>query len=66
MQKVKKIGEMELVNSEKVKNFSITIDLKNKLMFFSENDGVNEPSVCLSLDALTDDIVEDVKIKGVE
>jgi len=66
MQKVKKIGEMELVNSEKVKNFSITIDLKNKLMFFSENDGNNEPSVCLSLDALTDDIVEDVKIKGVE
>jgi hypothetical protein len=63
---VKKIAEMELINSEKVKNFSITIDFKNKLMFFAENDGANEPSVCLSLDALTDEAVDDVKIKGVE
>jgi len=63
---VKKVGEMELINSEKVKNFSITIDFKNKLMFFAENDGANEPCVCLSLDALSDDVVDDVKMKGVE
>jgi hypothetical protein len=62
---IKKIGELEIIDKMEVSTiFNLKIDLINKLLYFIENNGTNEPTLCLSLDVLSPDPISKIIINS--
>ena len=64
---MKKIGEIEISadNSNNV-IYTLSVDLKNKFLYFTKQDDGDEPTICLSIESLFPDEIENIKLKGVE
>ena len=53
MIEIKTMGELNLTTKDSgLKQFALKIDLKNKLLYFFEENGAKDPVFCVSLDSL--------------
>jgi len=59
------IGKLQVTDvNDSVKNFLLQVDKRNKLLFIIEENGDNEPTLCISLDTLSEDSIKNVVITG--
>jgi len=59
------IGKLKITDiNDSTKNFLLQVDKRNKLLFIIEENGENEPTLCVSLDSLTVDTIKDITISG--
>jgi len=58
---MKQFGMLKIDNENTSKIFTINIDIVNKLMYFIEKNGGNEPTLCLSLDSLSPEPIKNIE-----
>ena len=60
------LGNLEITNESGIKVFGLSMDIKNKLMYFIEKNGTNEPTICLSIDSLSPEPIKNVAFKQIQ
>jgi hypothetical protein len=61
---VKQLAILKIENENSSKDFIVSVDIANKLMYFIEKNGTNEPTLCLSLDSLSPEPMKGFEFVG--